>query len=96
MSTVYTVNGYLSQLDSFFDSLFENCPKNLFKFYYFFYNFSFLTYAYLATVACRACPPPPQFRFFCCQLSEWMRKYLVLLKGRLPSHIVQQVLRALS
>ena len=63
MSTVYTVHGYLSQLDSLFDSLFENCPKNVFKFYYFFYSFSYLTYAYLAIVACRACPLPPQYDF---------------------------------
>lgn len=35
MSTVYTVHGYLSQLDSLFDSLFEKCPKNVFKFFFF-------------------------------------------------------------
>ena len=39
MSTVYTVHGYLSQLDSLFDSLFENCPKNVFKFFFFFIVF---------------------------------------------------------
>lgn len=86
MSTVYTVHGYLSQLDSLFDSLFENCPKIFFKFLNFFYNFSYLTYDNLATVTCRACPPPPQFRFFCCQLNEWIGKYLVAERLTALSH----------